>query len=95
MDTPQRAAELAQQLNAAGDAHFVYETNELGGVYDEQWSDWYATYLLAHNWNANFTRVWTRDDLAATLRELNAAQRAGAPDTPWIEFYAARLAEMA
>lgn len=94
MEASERAIYLAQQLKATADAHFVYETNELKGVYDEQWSDWYAAYLLAHDWNASFTRAWTRDDLAATLRELDSAQRASAPDVAWLAYYAARFAEM-
>lgn len=94
MNETQRATELARQLKATADAHFVYETSELNGVYDEQWSDWYAAYLLAHAWDANFARVWTQSDLAHALREYHAAHRSAAPDTAWIEFYAARFAEM-
>jgi hypothetical protein len=94
MDATRRAAQIASQLQAAADAHFVYETNELGGVYDAQWSDWYAAYLLAHDWSANFTRTWTCDELAATLRDLNTAQRANAPDVTWVAYYAARFAAM-
>jgi hypothetical protein len=35
-------------LREAGAAHGVYETTELGGVYDQQWAAWYAAYLLKH-----------------------------------------------
>jgi hypothetical protein len=34
-DAPQRAAE----------AHGVYEAEELGGVYDEVWPQWYAEHM--------------------------------------------------
>ncbi|WP_448808832.1 hypothetical protein [Agromyces bauzanensis] len=26
-------------------AHGAYEAEELGGVYDEQWPEWYATHM--------------------------------------------------
>jgi hypothetical protein len=95
MDTAQRAAQIAQRLQAAGDAHFEYETNELHGVYDEQWSEWYAAFLLAHDWNALFTRAWNQADLAEALRQCHLAQRAHAPQTRWQDYYAEQLAQLA
>ena len=32
-------------LKETSAAHGEYETAELGGVYDEQWPEWYATYF--------------------------------------------------
>lgn len=32
-------------LVGAAAAHGVYEENELGGVYDEAWPEWYATHM--------------------------------------------------
>jgi hypothetical protein len=95
METAQRAALIAHQLQAAGNAHFEYETNELHGVYDEQWSEWYAAYLLAHDWNTLFTRAWNETDLAQALRECNTAHRAHAPQTRWQDYYAEQFAQIA
>lgn len=94
MDATERAAQLARQLQATADAHFVYESSELNGVYDEQWSDWYAAYLLARDWNAFFERAWSREALAEELRRCHAAHRAATPDSPWVAYYAAYFAEM-
>jgi hypothetical protein len=94
MNQPTRAEQIAQELKAVGNAHFEYETTVLKGVYDDKWSEWYAEYLLAHDWNALFTRVWTAAELAATLRQLNTEHRARAAQTPWVEYYAERFAEM-
>ena len=38
--------ELTRLLQEAEAAHGVYETEELGGVRDEQWSAWYAEFIV-------------------------------------------------
>lgn len=95
MNQASRAEQIAQQLLAAGAAHFEYETTVLKGVYDEQWSAWYAAYLLAHDWNALFARTWDANALAAMLHQLNQEQRARAPQAAWQEYCARRFAEIA
>ncbi len=45
MDKPTRE-ELVSALQAAGSAHHDFEVNVLQGVHDEQWSGWYAAYVL-------------------------------------------------
>ena len=32
-------------LTQAAAAHGVYEAEQLGGVYDEQWPEWYAAHM--------------------------------------------------
>jgi hypothetical protein len=36
---------LAEYLRAAEQAHAVYEREELHGVRDRNWADWYAKYV--------------------------------------------------
>jgi hypothetical protein len=38
--------ELARLLREAEAAHGKYETEELGGVRDEEWASWYAEFIL-------------------------------------------------
>jgi hypothetical protein len=38
--------ELADLLREAEAAHGVYETEELGGVRDEEWAAWYAEFIV-------------------------------------------------
>jgi hypothetical protein len=38
--------ELADLLREAEAAHGKYETEELDGVRDEQWADWYADFIV-------------------------------------------------
>ncbi len=37
---------LAELLREAEAAHGVYETEELGGVRDEEWPAWYAEFIV-------------------------------------------------
>lgn len=36
---------LRDALRRAAEAHGVYEAEELGGVYDEDWPQWYAEHM--------------------------------------------------
>jgi len=38
---------IYELLVAAATAHGVHEKEELGGVYDEQWPEWYAAHIEA------------------------------------------------
>jgi hypothetical protein len=38
--------ELAALLREAEAAHGKYETEELGGVRDEEWATWYAEFIV-------------------------------------------------
>jgi hypothetical protein len=40
------ASSLAQALRRAAEAHGKHEEEELGGVRDENWPDWYAEYMV-------------------------------------------------
>ncbi len=40
-----QATQLAELLTSAAEAHHVYQTDELGGVNDEQWAKWYAEHM--------------------------------------------------
>ncbi|MCE4027190.1 hypothetical protein LXM50_14515 [Microbacterium sp. Au-Mic1] len=33
-------------LRAAATAHGAYEAQDLGGIYDEQWPEWYAAHMV-------------------------------------------------
>lgn len=38
---------ILDALNKAATAHGIHEAEDLGGVYDEQWPEWYAKHMLA------------------------------------------------
>ncbi len=44
--TPLTREELTSLLREAEEAHGRYETEELGGVRDEEWAAWYAEFIV-------------------------------------------------
>jgi|GEM_PF-2357823 len=83
---PQRVAELRGR---AGAAHGVYEEGELGGVYDQQWPQWYAAYLVAHGLSDLVGRALTAAQVAAWLADCDAAYKAACPGIGWAAYYGA------
>lgn len=54
-------------LTEAEEAHGVYETTELNGVYDQDWPRWYAAYAVEHGIGALVGREVTADQMATFL----------------------------
>lgn len=38
---------ILDALNKAATAHGIHEAEVLGGVYDEEWPEWYTEHMLA------------------------------------------------
>jgi hypothetical protein len=89
--TSERA--IADLLRETESAHGAYETDALGGVFDEAWPTWYATYLLDHGLEKHLggARTINGDRLAATLKQLAAEYEREQPVSPWPEVYARGL----
>lgn len=67
---------LADLLTGAEAAHGAYETTELGGVYDQAWPAWYASYAVEHGVDVPLGETVTADELAMLLtRGWDAWQR--------------------
>ncbi len=92
MTEQERRDELVRRLEAAGSAHGEYETKSLNGVYDQQWADWYAQYLIENGWNDQFSQKWTAPQLAEALRQADTNHRTDPSKPAWSKFYAARFA---
>lgn len=45
MDKDDTTAVLLDHLKQAATAHGIHEKEDLGGVYDEQWPEWYAAHM--------------------------------------------------
>jgi hypothetical protein len=92
------AAERIEAINAllveAQQAHAVYEAEELDGVYDQDWPQWYATYAVEHGIGMMLERDVTADDLAAFLASSygDFEQADPKPGEPWAEYTARRIA---
>lgn len=79
-------------LYRAGAAHGVYETNELNGVYDQDWHLWYASWALEHGLNDLLPQPTDAAALAARLFDLNEQHKQTDKRLNWEEFTAEKLA---
>jgi hypothetical protein len=81
---------VAALLREAETAHGAYETNVLGGVYDEAWPAWYAAYLLDHGLGDHLPGAGRLDvaQLTALLARLAADYEQGEQTSPWPDIYA-------
>ena len=88
--TTQPADAVEQLLAATEAAHGVYEADQLGGVYDQEWPRWYAAYAVEHGFGDLVGHDVTAADLADLLTrawgELSALDPR--PDEPWTSWIA-------
>lgn len=80
-------------LVEAEQAHGVYESTELNGVYDQGWPRWYAAYAVEHGISAMAERDITTDVLAAFLASSYAEfeQTDPRPAEAWATYIARRI----
>lgn len=70
---------LQDLLTRAAAAHGVHEQENLGGVYDEQWPQWYAAHMSAALEDLGL-RILSADSDAALAAEDSAREELG--ETP-------------
>lgn len=80
-------------LVQAGAAHGVFEETELGGVYDQAWPRWYATYAVEHGLRALVGHPVTIEGLAGFLASSNVEYEKTEPELrePWASYTARRI----
>lgn len=88
--TTDRIEALSSLLSQAEEAHGVYETTELNGVYDEDWATWYAAYAVDNGIGDLIGRPVARRDLGRFLASTFADFEAADPKP--IESWAAHTA---
>lgn len=76
-------------------AHGVYETTDLHGVYDKEWPRWYAAYAVDHGIGALLGRPITTDQLTQLLaRSFDEFKQSDPkPSESWAAWTARRVAE--
>ena len=86
--TPEKS--VAALLRETETAHGAYETNDLGGVFDQEWPAWYAAYLLDHCLRDLLPGAESLDvdNLTAMLARLAADYERGEKASPWPDVYA-------
>ena len=85
---PEKA--VAALLRETETAHGACETSVLGGVFDADWSAWYATYLLDDGLRDHLRGAESLDvaNLTAVLVRLAADYERGEQRSPWTDVYA-------
>jgi hypothetical protein len=88
------AADIRALLVEASEAHDTYEKAELDGVYDQDWAQWYATYVIEHGLSLLLRHAVTVPQLADFLAETNLDyQRVDREsDSDWATYTSRRLA---
>ena len=89
----ERSAAIDALLLRAEQAHSVFESTELQGVYDQGWPRWYAVYAVEHGIGALVGRALTVDELAGFLTSTNAEFEATEPkpSETWAAYTARRI----
>jgi hypothetical protein len=74
-------------------AHGVFESTELEGVYDQEWPRWYAVYAVEHGIGEILGGGVTVDELAEFLARSNAEFEAidPKPSETWATYAARRI----
>ena len=94
MTTNDRIDALRELLVEAEAAHGVYETTELGGVYDQAWPAWYARYAVEHGIGEQLDHPVSTETLAELMaRAFSDFKEADpVPAESWAVYMAQRIA---
>jgi len=86
-----RVTETTSLLVRTSKAHGVYEENELSGVYDQAWSEWYAQYAVDNGIGPLVGHPVTADQLAQFLASSNVDFERDKPGDSWAAYTARRI----
>lgn len=82
-------AALEHLFNETEAAHGRYERSELGGVYDEDWADWYAHRLIERGYNHLVSDTTVDEEgLSALLVRLFELYKASGSGETWSAYFA-------
>lgn len=89
-----RVAAIERLLADASDAHHVYERDELDGVYDEAWPEWYGAHVVKNGLGSVLGRDVTSEEAGTALTRLWEMYRRldPKPTASWAAWTAARIA---
>ena len=91
--TTDRTGAIEALLSETEAAHGVHETTELGGVYDEEWAEWYAAYAIEHGIAELVGHPVAADELARFLASTFTGFKGLDPNSsePWAAWTARRM----
>jgi hypothetical protein len=75
---------IKEALEEAAKHHHEYESNILGGTFDEAWADWYGAFMIGRLSQLTKPSLITQSlQMAADMHERDPNR-----EMPWSEFYA-------
>lgn len=86
---------IADLLAQTGAAHGEYEERDLGGAYDQNWAQWYATYLVGYGFGNLLDTNVTVEQVRQWLQACDAAYKQEQPNIRWENYYAQRIGDVA
>lgn len=91
--TDERISATEALLLRAGDAHHVFERDQLNGVYDDDWPAWYARWAVEHGLGPILGRPVDADEVAAFFTRTWSESEASEPKPtePWATWMARRI----
>lgn len=94
MPTQVLIEQIEDLLLRTENAHGQYEETELNGVYDQNWSQWYAAYLVQHGLSAIVQQEITAEQLSVFLAKSFEAFKKNNLGLGWEEYTARKLIEV-
>jgi hypothetical protein len=94
MTNPENVKNIAALLIQAGSAHHVYEQTVLKGVYDQDWPNWYADYLVQHALNSLLTRPLSVAEVSQLLASSTEQHKVVHSTQSWADYTAAHFANI-
>lgn len=83
--------QIVELLNETSKAHYKYEQDILNGVFDDEWANWYAEYLVHNGLNELLKEPMKEEELTQNLIDWNE-QFENSPDHKnWSEFNATKF----
>ncbi len=87
----QKEMEIRALLVRAESAHGEYESRELNGVYDQNWPNWYANYIVSDGLSKVLQREITSEELSQFLANSFEKYKQDSSGLSWEDYTAREL----
>lgn len=88
--TQKTTTQIAALLSQAGEAHHEYEQNQLG-AYDQNWSIWYAEYIIEQGLGELLNREVNTEQLSQFLSQSSEEYKKSNSEQSWADYTAQKL----
>lgn len=89
-----KTSAIALLLTQAGQAHHDYEQSVLKGVYDQDWADWYAEYVIQNGLIKLLEQEITVQQVSQFFTQSYEAYKGKKSGESWAEYTAREIQQM-